>query len=175
MKLLVITSLFPNREEPQRGIFNRRQLKALARRLPLRIMAPVPWAPPGLPRLMPAWALLWQLFNSESGWLWQMFNSESGLLRRDKFLLVVFGATILGLQVWMMIEGLLVWRRARGVLEETLPPLPATQRCSPDPDERGETPTPWSLQSCHGRTATSSSVLRILLRLIRQTLHVLVS
>ena len=71
-----------------------------------------------LPMLMmlflPAWALLWQMFNAESGWLWH-----------DKYLLLAFGALIMGLQVWMVIEAILMFPRAKGVLEEKLPPLPA--------------------------------------------------
>lgn len=66
--------------------------------------------------LMPAWAMVWNIFNKESGWLWS-----------QKYLLVTFGAAILGLQFWMVVEGLLVWPRVRGVVEEALPPLkPAT-------------------------------------------------
>lgn len=65
--------------------------------------------------LMPAWALGWQMFNPETGW-WPTKN----------YVLFGFGAMILGLQVWMVIEALLLWPRVRGVLEETLPPLPAS-------------------------------------------------
>jgi carbon starvation protein len=71
-------------------------------------------APMLLMLLMPAWALLWQMFNAESGWYFH-----------EKYLLFAFGVTILALQGWMMIEGLVTWRRARGVLEDALPPLPA--------------------------------------------------
>ena len=62
--------------------------------------------------LMPAWAMIWNIFNEESGWLWN-----------QSYLLVAFGAAILGLQFWMVIEGLLMWPRVRGVTEEALPPL----------------------------------------------------
>lgn len=62
---------------------------------------------------MPAWALLWQMFNAESGWLWT-----------QNYLLLAFGAGIMGLQLWMIVEALLMFPRAKGVLEETLPPLP---------------------------------------------------
>ena len=62
--------------------------------------------------IMPAWAMLWNLFNPETGW-WQ----------QEKYLLVGFGAGILGLQAWMVVEAAIAWPRAKGVLEEALPPL----------------------------------------------------
>ncbi len=62
--------------------------------------------------LMPAWALLWQMFNPESGWF-----------ATGQWLLFGFGAVITSLQVWMVIEGLLLLPRVRGVPEEPLPPL----------------------------------------------------
>ncbi len=62
--------------------------------------------------IIPAWAMLWQMFNPESGWLWT-----------GQFLLFGFGALIMSMQIWMVIEGLIVWQKSRGVLEEALPPL----------------------------------------------------
>ncbi|MCA8986876.1 MAG: carbon starvation protein A [Planctomycetaceae bacterium] len=73
--------------------------------------------------IMPAWAMLWQMFNSESGWLW----SSDPL---QKYVLFGFGAMIMGMQVWMIIEGAIVWRKVHGVLEEQLPPLPKPQPAS---------------------------------------------
>ena len=65
--------------------------------------------------IMPAWALLWQLFNS-----------ETGFLVSQKWLLLTFGFAVLGLQVWMVIEAAMIWKKSRGVLEESLPPLPSS-------------------------------------------------
>ncbi len=62
--------------------------------------------------IMPTWALLWQMFNAESGWL-----------ATRNFLLLGIGALTLVLQVWMLIEAVLVWPWVRGVHEESLPPL----------------------------------------------------
>jgi carbon starvation protein len=62
--------------------------------------------------IMPTWALLWQMFNVETGWL----NTRN-------YLLLGVGAVTLVLQIWMVIEAVLVWPRAKGVLEEKLPPL----------------------------------------------------
>ncbi|REK25889.1 MAG: carbon starvation protein A [Planctomycetota bacterium] len=62
--------------------------------------------------LMPAWALWWQMLNPGQGWLWT-----------GQYLLFGFGLVITALQAWMVVEALLLWPRARGVLEETLPPL----------------------------------------------------
>ena len=56
--------------------------------------------------LMPAWAITIDLFGN---WIPQ-----------KNILLSCFGFLIIGLQVWMVIEGLLVWKACRGVLE---PPI----------------------------------------------------
>jgi len=57
MKILAITNLFPNALQPERGVFNRQQFNALAKRSDLRVVAPVPWAPPVLRRLNRRWQL----------------------------------------------------------------------------------------------------------------------
>jgi carbon starvation protein len=62
--------------------------------------------------IMPAWAMLWNMFNPETGW-W-----HSG-----KAFLFWNGAAILGIQAWMVIEALLLMPRVKGILEEALPPL----------------------------------------------------
>ncbi len=64
--------------------------------------------------IMPAWAMLWSMFNAESGWWWN-----------GKYLLFSFSVAIMCLQVWMVVEGVLLWPRVKGVMEEALPPLPA--------------------------------------------------
>ena len=62
--------------------------------------------------IMPVWALSWQMFNTNSGWWWN-----------GKYLVFSIGATTMALQIWMVVEGILVWPRAKGVLEKGLPPL----------------------------------------------------
>lgn len=62
--------------------------------------------------VMPIWALSWQIFNAETGW-WPKQN----------YLLLSIGVATLLLQFWMIVEALLAWPQARGVLEEALPPL----------------------------------------------------
>jgi carbon starvation protein len=62
--------------------------------------------------IMPAWAMLWQMFNSESGWY-----------HKDQTHLLWMGVAILGIQVWMIVEALLLLPRVKGVLEDALPPL----------------------------------------------------
>ena len=61
---------------------------------------------------LPAWAMLWQMFNGESGWLWH-----------GRHLLFGFGAAIMTLQIWMVLEAILMFSRSKGVLEQALPPL----------------------------------------------------
>ncbi len=63
--------------------------------------------------ILPAWGLLWQMFHPEFGW-WQSGD----------YLLLSIGGAVLCLQIWMIIEGILVWPRAKGILEVALPPLP---------------------------------------------------
>ena len=69
--------------------------------------------------LLPAWAMLWQMFNGKSGWLWN-----------EKYLLFGFGAAIMTLQIWMVLEAIFMFPRAKGVLEQALPPLPRRVRAS---------------------------------------------
>ena len=67
--------------------------------------------------IMPAWALLWQMFNGETGW-WP----------KENYLLFAIGAATMVLQIWMVIEAILLWPRAKGVLEQALPPLPSSRK-----------------------------------------------
>ncbi len=69
--------------------------------------------------VMPAWAMLWSMFAQDTGWFW-----------KGDYLLFGFGAFIMCLQVWMVIEAVLILPRAKGVLEEALPPLTAEQRAA---------------------------------------------
>ncbi len=69
--------------------------------------------------IMPAWALSWQLFNENTGWL----TSEEN----PNYLLGSIGIGTLCLQAWMIIEGLLLLPHSRGILEESLPPLEIPQ------------------------------------------------
>ena len=71
--------------------------------------------------VMPAWALVWQMFNAHTGWL-----------ATHNYLLLAIGAAALVLQLWMVVEGLLMWPSSRGVIEEALPPL------APRPDIAAE-------------------------------------
>lgn len=62
--------------------------------------------------IMPAWAMLWQMFNPDGWWA------------QKNYLLFGFGVAVEALQVWMVVEGLLTWKNARGNYPE-LPPLGA--------------------------------------------------
>jgi carbon starvation protein len=59
--------------------------------------------------IMPGWAMLHQIF--------------ADFLPNEKWLLLAFGVTIQGLQLWMIAEALMMWKRAEGVLEERMPDL----------------------------------------------------
>lgn len=45
-RILTFTSLFPNVEQPLHGLFVRERIRALAKVSSIRVVAPVPWAPP---------------------------------------------------------------------------------------------------------------------------------
>ena len=65
--------------------------------------------------IMPAWAMLIQL----QGW----WDPNKGWWKEESYLLVFIAIVTLSLEVWMLIEAVLMWPRAKGVLEEALPPL----------------------------------------------------
>ncbi len=92
--------------------------------------------------IMPAWALSWQLFNPSSGWalpLLAMTSGQQAWAWSNTHLLFTIGLATLGLQLWMIIEGVLLWPRARGVLEEALPALDNFAK-APGHLATGETP-----------------------------------
>ncbi len=66
--------------------------------------------------VMPAWAMMVQI----SDW-WQ----------EGSYLLMFIALATLTLEIWMIVEAILMWPRARGVLEEALPPLP--KKAAPAP------------------------------------------
>jgi len=68
--------------------------------------------PMGFMLLMPASALLIQLFDPTIGWVTHF---------QDKKLLAIIGLITLGIQIWMLIEGYLAWPKAKGVLESNAP------------------------------------------------------
>ena len=63
--------------------------------------------------IIPGWGMLHQIQHD----FWPKRN----------WLLLAFSSTILGLQAWMIVEAVLVWPKAKGVLEEKLPPLPSQE------------------------------------------------
>lgn len=54
---------------------------------------------------------------------WAMGIQILGFYAEQNWLLFILGIVVEVLQVWMLVEGVLMWRRARGVLPEPLPPL----------------------------------------------------
>lgn len=60
---------------------------------------------------VPLWAMLYQLgVGNDGGWV-----------QKGEWYLVVFGIVIIALQVWMVVEGLKLYPRVRGVLEAEQP------------------------------------------------------
>ncbi len=69
--------------------------------------------------VMPAWAMYWQLMIGPEGappWI------EGG-----SPVLIFIAASTLALEVWMLIEAVILWPTARGQLEAALPPLGTAQ------------------------------------------------
>ena len=64
--------------------------------------------PMGFMLLMPAAALLIQLFDPTIGWVSNF---------QDKKMLAIIGLITLGIQIWMVVEGVLAWPKAKGMLE----------------------------------------------------------
>ena len=80
--------------------------------------------------VMPIWALSWQLFHhsaQSAGWFWSVWEMVSGAKawawQKEQLLCGIGFATLL-LQFWMIVEAILLWPRAKGVMEEALPALP---------------------------------------------------
>ena len=48
---------------------------------------------------------------------------DGGWISKKNYLLVGIGIATLLLEVWMIVEALIAWPKAKGVLEEPLPPL----------------------------------------------------
>jgi carbon starvation protein len=72
--------------------------------------------------VMPVWALVWQMFNGDTGWWFVAdFQTAQGVVN---YVLFGVGVATVCLQVWMVTEALLLIPRAKGVLEEVLAPLP---------------------------------------------------
>ncbi len=76
-------------------------------------------APMMLMLIMPAWAMTYDLINN---WIPQR-----------NYTLITFGFAILGLQAWMVVEGILIYRKIGGV-EETPAKMPFRRRLSPAAD-----------------------------------------
>ena len=68
--------------------------------------------------VMPAWAMLIQIPK----WV-----------KDEQYLLVFIAASALALEAWMIVEAYLMWPKAKGVLEETLPPLPTREAVGVEP------------------------------------------
>jgi carbon starvation protein len=72
--------------------------------------------------VMPAWAMVWQLFVGNGGGQPGWWFAEPG--QRNPVLIVVALLT-LALEAWMLVEAMILWPRVRGELEQALPPLRA--------------------------------------------------
>ena len=63
--------------------------------------------------VLPAAALLWQLFDLDSGWVWGVGDGTT-------WLVASIGLITIGLQVWMVVEAVIAWPKVKGVLEPQL-------------------------------------------------------
>jgi carbon starvation protein len=65
---------------------------------------------------------------------WAMTSQIIGFYKAGNWLLVSIGVLVEVLQVWMIVEGLIMWNKAKGVLPEPLPPLEALPADGPTGD-----------------------------------------
>jgi len=65
---------------------------------------------------------------------WALILSIQGWYAEGSWLLFGVGVVIQGLQIWIVVEGALMWRKAKGVLPEPLPPLPPRPAVAAGPD-----------------------------------------
>jgi carbon starvation protein len=84
------------------------------RNLPVWFVVP----PMAFMLLMPAWALVWQLFVDNPG-------DQLAWVQADQpnYALIAIALATLALELWMIVEAVVAWPRAKGVLEQALPPL----------------------------------------------------
>ncbi|MEM6333139.1 MAG: carbon starvation CstA family protein [Planctomycetota bacterium] len=68
--------------------------------------------PLGFMLVMPAWALVWQLFIGSDGFPAWVFSEA------PNWPLIAIAVATLALEVWMIVEAALLWPRVRGVLDE---------------------------------------------------------
>ncbi|MHC5023226.1 MAG: carbon starvation CstA family protein [Planctomycetota bacterium] len=81
--------------------------------------------------VMPAWAMIWQLFVSNAGDAPGWIHQEN-----PNWMLVVVAVATLGLEIWMIVEAMLLWPKVRGRLEAAWPPLGA--RPAPEASPTGD-------------------------------------
>lgn len=67
--------------------------------------------------ILPAWAMVWQVFIDAPG-------RGGGWLAEGQWLLLGIGLTTIALEAWMVVEAALLWPRVRGVLEHLVAPEP---------------------------------------------------
>ena len=65
--------------------------------------------------IMPAWAMLWQMFHPDTGWWVQ-----------ENYLLFSFGVMVEALQIWMVVEGVRTWRQGSRTLSRPATPARGT-------------------------------------------------
>ena len=86
------------------------------RRLPVWFIIP----PMIFMLIMPAWAMIWQLFIQNPG-------DAPGWLASDSpnWVLIIVAIATLALEVWMIVEAVILWPKVRGRVEASLHPVPA--------------------------------------------------
>ncbi len=76
--------------------------------------------------IMPAWAMLWQVFIADAdapGWL---FSDN------PRWVLIFIALATVALEVWMIVEAIRLWPRVRGVVEEADGLAPAAAEPEPE-------------------------------------------
>jgi len=81
-------------------------------------------------RQKPVWFVLLPMLFMLAMPAWAMVVQIQSYYAKGQHLLLAIASITMVLEAWMIFEALIMWPRARGVLEEALPPLPAASAAS---------------------------------------------
>jgi len=75
-------------------------------------------------RRKPVWFAILPAFFMLVMPAWAMLSQVGGWVEQKQYVLVFVAIATIVLEIWMIFEAVFVWPKAKGVLEEALPPLP---------------------------------------------------
>ncbi|MDF1754773.1 MAG: carbon starvation protein A [Verrucomicrobiales bacterium] len=80
-------------------------------------------------RKLPVWfivfPMIFMLLLPGIAMTMNIFVGESSYIAKGQWMLMIFGLATIALEIWMIVEALIAWPKAKGIIEEQLEPLPA--------------------------------------------------